>query len=144
MSLRNKQTLDKWRAISFTLSILSILANLEWVTLPFSFYGLRGRSGVLYGEYTLLQTFHFHYSGIFWWLIIGLQVFSALIVGMNLSTLRAESKIVLFLLPAIMLLLLDIYVMQRWNAPVLWTMYAIGVVPALILIASGLCYTKSH
>lgn len=134
----------KWRAASLVLAILSIAANLEWVNLPFSFYGLHGRSGVLYGEYTLLQTFYFHPAGGLWWVLIGLQVFAVLVIVTNVTGLGTEFKMTLLTVPAIGLLMLDLYIGHRWGTLALWSMYVMGAIPGLLLIGSGICYAKSH
>ena len=133
------------RTIAFTLSVLSILVNLAWVALPFSFYGLGGRSRILYGQYTLLQTFSFHPIGWLWWILLGLQAFAVLAVAAGVLTgLRRALRLGVFLLPAIGLLLLDAYVAFRWGTLLLWPMYVIGVIPSLLLAGSGACYLRSQ
>lgn len=128
------------RSLAFILSFLSILANFEWVILPFSFYGLSGRSRILYGQYTLLQTFSFHPAGWVWWILLGLQVFAVLaIVAGILIGLGRVSRSVVFLLPAIGLLMLDSYIALRWGAFSLWPMYVIGAIPGVLLVVAGAC-----
>lgn len=133
------------RTIAFILSVLSILVNLEWVALPFSFYGLGGRSRILYGQYTLLQTFSFHPIGWLWWILLGLQAFAVLAVAAGVLTgLRRALRLGVFLLPAIGLLLLDAYIAFRWGTLLLWPMYVIEVIPSLLLAGSGACYLRSQ
>jgi hypothetical protein len=131
--------------IAFILSVLSILANLEWVTLPFSFYGLSGRSRILYGQYTLVQTFSFHPIGRLWWALVGLQAFAVLAVSAGVVVgLRRALRLGVFLLPAVGLLLLDVYVAYRWGAFSMWLMYLIGAIPSLLLAGSGACFLRSR
>jgi hypothetical protein len=132
-----------WRLAALTLAILSILVNVEWVSLPFSFYGLAGRPGVLYGDYSLLLTFYFHPSGYFWWLVVGLQVFATFLVLFCLD-LQPVFRILVFIIPAGGLLLLDAYFILRSATLDLWGLFALGLVAPLLLIATGFCYTKSH
>jgi hypothetical protein len=135
--------LQKRRGAAFILAVLSILSNLEWVTLPFYFFGLRGRSGVIYGRYTLFQTFSFHPAGVVWWVLLGLQVFMTLaIFAGSIGRDRALSLLSLGL-PAIALLMLDAYVAVRWNAIWLWKMYVIGAFPGILLLGSGILHSKS-
>jgi hypothetical protein len=135
---------NKWRAASLILAILSIVANLEWVSLPFSFYGLRGRSGVLYGDYTLLQTFYFHPSGRVWWVLFVVQVFLVLLIALDAPALGSGWRLVIFGLPSLGLLLLDVYIAQRWDALGLWSMSAVGAIAVFLLAGSAVCYTKLH
>lgn len=135
--------LQKWNAAALVLAILSILSNLKWVTLPFYFFGLRGRSGVIYGSYTLLQTFSFHPAGIVWWVLLGLQVFMTLAVAAGALGQDRTVRLLGFGLLAIALLMLDAYVAVRWNAISLWKMYAIGTVPGILSLGSGICHSKS-
>lgn len=132
----------KRRSIALILVILSILVNLGWASLPFYAYGLRGRSGLLYGRYTLLQTFSFHPVGWLWWTLVGLQVFAMLVVAANAVGLNRIVRLVCLMVPAIGLLLLDAYIALRWGTLRLWTMYSIGALPGLLLVASGACYTR--
>ena len=134
----------KRKVAALILSAFSILLNSVWVTLPFSFYGLRGRSGVLYGRYTLLQTFSFHPTGWVWWTLVGLQVFAVLTVASGVSaSLSRFLRLSLLITPAIGLLLLDAYIAYRWGTPALWTMYVIGALPSLLLMCAAACYAKS-
>jgi hypothetical protein len=128
-----------WRYVPRVLAALSILANLEWVVLPFSFYGMRGRPGILYGSYSLIQTFSFHPTGWVWWVLFGLQVFGILTASTGAVAPERIVRIITFALPAIGLLLLDAYIALRWGDPSLWKMYAIGAVPGILLLGSGLC-----
>ena len=121
------------------LAALSILANFEWVVLPFSFYGLHGRSEILYGSYSLIQTFSFHPTGWVWWALVGLQVFAVLTVVVGTVAPERIVRIITLALPAIGLLLLDAYIALRWGAPSLWKMYALGAIPGILLLGSGLC-----
>jgi hypothetical protein len=132
----------KWRATGVMLAAISILANLEWVSLSFSFYGLRGRPGVLYGEYTLLQTFYFHPTGYFWWGLMGLQVFATLLAvfGVRLTLL---ARLIIFMIPAVGLFALDLYFVLRGGTLNLWSMYAVGVIAPFLLVGSGFCYARS-
>ncbi len=133
------------RTTAFFLSVLSILANLEWVTLPFSFYGLVGRSRILYGQYTLIQTFSFHPTGWLWWTLFGLQAFAVLAAAAGaLTGLRRAVSLGVFLLPAIGLLLLDVYVALRWETFSMWPMYLIGAMPSLLLAGSAACFLRSQ
>lgn len=135
----------KRKAIALMLSVFSILANFMWVTLPFYFYGLRGRSGVLYGQYTLLQTFSFHLSGWVWWALVGLQVFATLTIVTGVSAGHGRAfRVSIFAVPAMALLLLDAYVAYRWGTLALWTMYVIGALPSLLLTCAGARYAKSY
>jgi hypothetical protein len=129
---------------ALVLGLLSILSNLEWATLPFSFYGLRGRSGVLYGDYTLLQTFSFHPSGWIWWALLGLEVFATLMIAADAAPSDLGVAVSIFVLPGIGILSLDAYIAYRWGTLELWRMYVLGAVPALLLLGSGACYTKSR
>ena len=132
------------RTVAVVFSVLSVVVNLEWVTLPFSLYGLGGRSRILYGQYTLLQTFSFHPTGLLWWILIGLQTFAVLAAATGaLIGLRRALRLGVFLLPAIGLFLLDAYIAFRWGALILWPMYVIGAVPSLLLAGSGACYLGS-
>ena len=128
-----------WRNAARVLAALSILANFEWVVLPFSFYGLYGRPGILYGSYSLIQTFSFHPTGWVWWALVGLQVFAGLTVVVGTVAPERIVGIITFALPAIGLLLLDAYIALRWGAPSLWKMYALGAVPGILLLGSGIC-----
>jgi hypothetical protein len=131
-----------WRSAALVAAVLSILTNIEWVILPFSFYGLRGRPGVLYGRYTLLQTFSFHPIGWVWWVLVGLQVFAILAVAAGAVGRERIVQVITFALPAIGLLLLDVYIALRWGDPSLWEMYALGAVPGILLLGSGGCHAK--
>jgi len=133
-----------WRTAALSFAILTILANLYWVSLPFSFYGLRGRSGVLYGEYTLFETFYFHPVGQVWWVLLGLQVFAAVVALANVRGLKPVVRLLIFGVPAVGLLLLDLYIALRWSTLVFWSMYALGVVSGLLSVGAGACYAKSH
>ena len=128
-----------WRNAARVLAALSILANFEWVVLPFSFYGLYGRPGILYGNYSLIQTFSFHPTGWVWWALVGLQVFAGLTEVVGTVAPDRIVRIITFALPAIGLLLLDAYIALRWGAPSLWKMYALGAVPGILLLGSGIC-----
>jgi len=118
------------------------LANLEWVALPFSFYGLHGRPGIMYGSYSLIQTFSFHPIGWVWWVLFGLQVFAGLTVFVGTVAPERIVRIITFALPAVGLLLLDAYVALRWGAPSLWEMYTLGAFPGILLLGSGICDAK--
>jgi len=134
----------KRKAAALILSASSILLNSFWVALDFYFYGLRGRSSVLYGRYTLLQTFSFHPTGWVWWTLVGLQVFAVLTVASGvIDSLSRVLRLALFTIPAIGLLLLDAYIAYRWATPALWTMYVIGALPSLLLMCAAVCYAKS-
>lgn len=134
----------KRKAAALILSASSILLNSVWVVLPFYFYGLRGRSGVLYGQYTLLQTFSFHPTGWVWWTLVGLQVFAVLTVASGVSgSLSRVLRLSLLIIPAIGLLLLDTYIAYRWGTLALWTMYVIGALPSLLLMCAAACHAKS-
>jgi hypothetical protein len=133
---------NKWRTASLLLAILSILANYEWASIPFSFYGLRGRSGVLYGDYTLLQTFYFHPLGRVWWVVVGLQVFVVLLIALGVTTSRPIAEVGIFGPPSLGLLLLDIYIAERWDILGLWSMFAVGLVAVFLLALSAVCYSK--
>ncbi len=134
----------KRMATALVLSVLSIIVNFVLVTLPFYFYGLRGRSGVLYGQYTLLQTFSFHPSGWVWWALLGLQVFVTLTLATGVLARHGRAfTLSLFVIPAMGLLLLDAYIAYRWGTLALWTMYAMGALPSLLLMCAGACYAKS-
>jgi hypothetical protein len=139
---RLHSSIRKRRATAPILAAISILANLEWVSLPFSFYGLRGRPGVLYGEYTLLRTFYFHPTGYFWWGLMGLQVLATLLAVFN-ARLSLLARLIVFIIPAAGLLALDVYFVLRGGNLNLWSMYAVGVVAPLLLVGSGFCYAKS-
>jgi hypothetical protein len=128
-----------WRNAARVLAALSILANFEWVVLPFSFYGLYGRPGILYGSYSLIQTFSFHPTGWVWWALVGLQVFAGLTEVVGTVAPDRIVRIITFAIPAIGLLLLDAYIALRWGAPSLWKMYALGAVPGILLLGSGIC-----
>jgi len=133
------------RNTAVSLSVFSILANLEWVTLPFSFYGLVGRSRVLYGQYTLMQTFSFHPTGWLWWTLFGLQAFTVLAAASGvLIGLSRALRLGVFLLPAVGLFVLDVYVAFRWGTPSMWLMYLIGVIPSLLLAGSAACFLRSQ
>lgn len=133
------------RTTAFILSVLSILVNLEWVTLPFSFYGLGGRSRILYGQHTLIQTFSFHPTGWLWWTLFGLQAFAVLAAATGvLIGLSRALRLGVFLLPAVGLFLLDVYVAFRWGTLSMWLMYLIGVIPGLLLAGSGACFLRSQ
>lgn len=131
-----------WRNIARVLAAFSILANLEWVVLPFSSYGLHGRPGILYGSYSLIQTFSFHPTGWVWWALVGLQVFAGLTVVVGTVAPERIVRVITFALPAIGLLLLDAYIALRWGAPSLWKMYALGAVPGILLLGSGICNAR--
>jgi hypothetical protein len=131
-----------WRNIARVLVAFSILANLEWVVLPFFSYGLHGRPGILYGSYSLIQTFSFHPTGWVWWALFGLQVFAGLTVVVGTVAPERIVRILTFALPAIGLLLLDAYIALRWGDASLWKMYAIGAVPGILLLGSGICNTR--
>lgn len=131
-----------WRNVALVLAVLSLLANLEWVILPFSFYGLHGRPGILYGSYTLIQTFSFHPVGWVWWALVGLQVFAILTVAADTVAPERIVRVITFALPAIGLLLLDAYIALRWGAPSLWKMYTLGAVPGILLLGSGVCHAR--
>ena len=128
--------------MALVLAALSILANLEWVVLPFSFYGMRGRPGILYGSYSLIQTFSFHPIGWVWWVLFGLQVFGILTASTGAVAPERIVRIITFALPAIGLLLLDVYIALRWGDPSLWEMYTLGAVPGILLLGSGVCHAK--
>jgi hypothetical protein len=133
------------RNTAVSLSVFSILANLEWVTLPFSFYGLVGRSRVLYGQYTLMQTFSFHPTGWLWWTLFGLQAFTVLAAASGvLIGLSRALRLGVFLLPAVGFFVLDVYVAFRWGTPSMWLMYLIGVIPSLLLAGSAACFLRSQ
>jgi hypothetical protein len=131
-----------WRNVARVLAAFSILANFEWVVLPFSFYGLYGRPEILYGSYSLIQTFSFHPTGLVWWALVGLQVFAGLTVVLGTVAPERIVRIITFALPAIGLLLLDAYIALRWGAPSLWKMYALGAVPGILLLGSGICNAR--
>jgi hypothetical protein len=108
-----------------------------WVSIPFSGYGLGGRSRILYGHLTLLQTFSFHPLGWLWWILLGLQVFAAL--ALAAGVLSSRDRLVglcVFGMPAAGLLLLDFYIAYRWAAIALWTMYVTGAIPGVLLLFS--------
>jgi hypothetical protein len=132
-----------WRIVAVVLAAFSILANIEWVVLPFSFYGLLGRPRVLYGSYSLIQTFSFHPLGWVWWVLFGLQIFGILVASTGTVAPERIVRVITFALPAIGLLLLDTYFALRWGAPSLWKMYAIGAVPGILLLGSSLCNIAS-
>ena len=131
-----------WRNVALVLAVLSLLANLEWVILPFSFYGLHGRPGILYGRYSLIQTFSFHPVGWVWWALVGLQVFAILTLAADTVAPERIVRVITFALPAIGLLLLDAYIALRWGAPSLWKMYTLGAIPGMLLLGSGVCYAR--
>lgn len=134
----------KWRGGSLVLSAISLLINLVWVSLPFSFYGLRGRSGIIYGIYTLFTTFSIHPVGLLWWTLIVFQVFASVLVVGNVLNVGPILRFGTQGLPGILQLLLDVYVAGRWATMELWAMYAIGAFPGLLLLASGACYAKAE
>lgn len=131
-----------WRNVALVLAVLSLLANLEWVILPFSFYGLHGRPGILYGRYSLIQTFSFHPVGWVWWALVGLQVFAILTLAADTVAPERIVRVITFALPAIGLLLLDAYIALRWGAPSLWKMYTLGAIPGMLLLGSGVCHAR--
>lgn len=131
-----------WRNVALVLAVLSLLANLEWVILPFSFYGLHGRPGILYGSYSLIQTFSFHPVGWVWWALVGLQVFAVLTLAADTVAPERIVRVITFALPAIGLLLLDAYIALRWGAPSLWKMYTLGAIPGMLLLGSGVCHAR--
>lgn len=99
---------------------------------------------MLYGQYTLLQTFSLHPTGWVWWTLVGLQVFAVLAVASSVS--GSPSRVLrlsLLMIPAIGLLVLDGYIAYRWGTLALWTMYMIGALPGLLLMCAAACYTKS-
>ena len=99
---------------------------------------------MLYGRYTLLQTFSFHPTGWVWWTLVGLQVFGVLTVASGvMGSLSRVLRLSLFIIPAIGLLLLNAYIAYRWGTPTLWTMYVIGVLPSLLLMCAAASYAKS-
>ena len=128
--------------MALVLAVLSLLANLEWVILPFSFYGLHGRPGILYGRYSLIQTFSFHPVGWVWWALVGLQVFAILTLAADTVAPERIVRVITFALPAIGLLLLDAYIALRWGAPSLWKMYTLGAIPGMLLLGSGVCHAR--
>jgi hypothetical protein len=139
---RNTFKVINWRNASLVAAVTSILTNIEWVMLPFSFYGMHGRPGVLYGRYTLLQTFSFHPIGWVWWVLVGLQVFAILAVVAGALGRERIVMVITFALPAIGLLLLDVYIALRWGDPSLWEMYTMGALPGILLMGSGVCHAK--
>jgi hypothetical protein len=136
---RNTFKVINRRNAALVAAVLSILTNIEWVILPFSFYGLHGRPEVLYGKYTLLQTFSFHPIGWVWWVLVGLQLFAILAVVAGAVGRERIVTVITFASPAIGLLLLDVYIALRWGDPSLWKMYALGAVPGILLLGSGIC-----
>jgi len=99
---------------------------------------------VLYGRYTLLETFSFHPTGWVWWTLVGLQVFTLVVVASGvIGGLSRAPRVTIFMIPAIGLLLLDAYIAYRWGTLTLWTMYVIGALPGLLMMCASACYAKS-
>jgi hypothetical protein len=144
MTLSTMPSSRKWEIIALLFSICSLIVNLEWISIPFSSYGLRGQSGVFYGAYTLYITFSFHPAGWVWWTTIGLQIFATLVLLMlNSSKLDNIIRFSIFAVPGALLLLLDLFITERFGTIGLWTMYILGATPGTLLLVSGVCYTKT-
>jgi len=136
---------DRFRGqiLPLLLSLSSFLANLEWVNIPFSSYGLRGPSAIFFGTFTLYITFSFHPAGWVWWTAIGLQAFATMIVLMNSAELHSIIRFFIFALPAILLFSLDVFIADRFGTISLWPMYALGIIPSALLLISGACYARA-
>jgi hypothetical protein len=132
------------RSATVALSIVSILVNFWWANLPFYSYGLSGRSGIIYGAYTLAITFSIHPIGRLWWVLIGLQVFATLLVVVKIADLRSIVRFGVFALPALVQVLLVLFIADRFGTLRLWSMYALGLVPGILLFGAGACYAKAQ
>jgi hypothetical protein len=132
-----------WQSAAVILSIVSVLVNLGWVNLPFYFYGLRGRSGIIYGAYTLAITFSIHPIGWLWWILIGLQVFATLLVVVKIQRLSSIFRFGVFALPGLLQLLLVLFIADRFGTLGLWSMYALGLFPGILLLGAGACFAKA-
>jgi hypothetical protein len=73
---------------------------------------------------------------------MGLQVFVTLVAAFS-ARLSLPAKLLVFIIPAVGLLLLDLYFVLRAATLNIWSLYAVGVVAPFLLVGAGFCYAKS-
>lgn len=130
--------------ILFAGSIASLVVNWVWVNLPFSSMGLRGRQAVLFGDYTLLQTFLLPHPYIAFW-AIGFLLHAVSTVLLLLTSVGLKRYVgILLILSGFMTTTLAVLVMWRWLfSSNLVLMYALGLLSGLTPIALGFAHLIS-
>ncbi len=124
--------------ILFCGSIASLTVNWIWVNLPFSFMGLRGRQAVLFGDFTLLQTFLLPHPYLALWItgFLSQAVSTALLLPANVGSKRYVGILLIF--SGVMTTTLTMLIMWRWLfSPNLVMMYTLGLVCGLTPIVLG-------
>ncbi|MEM4290352.1 MAG: hypothetical protein QXQ48_08825 [Nitrososphaerota archaeon] len=130
--------------ILFAGSTASLIVNWIWVNLPFSSMGLRGRQGVLFGDFTLLQTFLLPHPYLVLW-VTGFILQAVSTVLLLLTSVGPKRYVgILLMSSGVVTTILATLIMWRWLFSFnLFVMYALGLLSGLTPIALGFVHLIS-
>ena len=126
------------RIAAIALSISSLALNWVWVNLPIYQLGISGRSAIIYGKITLLQTFLYPHPYLILW-ALGFSI-NVIFLIMSVTGWRWKGAQPIFtsITSGTSTLTLWLLIMDRWNYSTrLLPMYFLGLPSAMIPLLLG-------